>query len=335
MGRWFGYRDKPVPYENLCKIWMLDKTKEYFVEISNSIEELKADLINMYKSKKTPREFGIRVRNESDSLGITDRSKMRTSKKYILSSSLYGEVFETPFISSSNEDVQSNYSLFIEFLKSITLQKEGTRYLANKVKVELIIRLLKQISVHELNQFTYFHKEHIIDFIEKNGYIEFDVGIINGKGENITFTNGVSMNLIERNFDLINESVFRISGNHSKLGGPSDLSLGLTQEQLNQIDEISKKNGKSFLVESRRPIILFYPIKLKVKDSENEQGKEQLESLKIIANKTHDKVKFILGLSIGFPKTNSPKLGSTHTYFINIKSEWMNVMKGIENEDDE
>jgi len=335
MGRWFGYRDRPVSYEKLCKVWMLSSTKNHFIEISNSIEELKADLVEMYKSKKTPKEFGIRVRNESDSLGITDRNKMRNSKKYIHSSSLYGELFETPFIGSSIGETQRNLETFNEFSKNIKFELDGSRYFQKGIKASLIVDFLKNIKIHELNQFTYFNKEHITDFIIKNKYTEFDVGIINGNGDDLIINNNLKLNLIERNFDLINNSVFRISGEHRKLGGPKDVSIGLSKIQLSRIDDISKKNGKSFLVENRSPLIIFYPIKLRIKENNQNYPKEEIERLNKFANKIHEKVKFVLGISIGFPRTSNPIVDSTHTYFINIKSDWWNVMKQLENEEDE
>jgi hypothetical protein len=335
MGRWFGYRDRPFSYENLCKVWMLASTKKHFIEISNSIEELKADLVEMYKSKKTPREFGIRVRNESDSLGITDRNKMRNSKKYIHSSSLYGELFETPFISSSLPDNLSNFDSFIDFSRSIHFEMDGTRYYKKGIQANLIMDLLKKLRVHELNQFTYFHKDHIADFILKNKYTEFDVGIINGKGEDFLISSNLKLKLIERNFDLIHNSVYRISGEHRKLGGPKDVSIGLSEKQLSTIDEMNKNNGKSFLVENRSPVVIFYPIKLRIKENNEHYSREEIDRLNKIAQSTHDKVKFVLGISIGFPKTSNPKFDSTHTYFINIKSDWWNVMKQMENEEDE
>lgn len=335
MGRWFGYRDRPFSYENLCKVWMLDSTKKHFIEISKSIEELKADLVEMYKSKKTPREFGIRVRNESDSLGITDRNKMRNSKKYIHASSLYGELFETPFISLSLNDNLKNFDTFVEFSKTINFEMDGSRYFKKGINVNVIIDLLNKLKIHELNQFTYFHKDHIADFIKKNKYTEFDVGIINGNGEDYLIGGNLNLKLIERNFDLIHDSVLRISGEHRKLGGPKDVSIGLTKMQLSTIDEMNKNNGKSFLIENRSPVLIFYPIKLRIKENNGNYTKEETARLNKLAQSTHEKVKFVLGISIGFPKTSNSKLDSKHTYFINIKSDWWNVMKQMENEEDE
>jgi hypothetical protein len=169
----------------------------------------------------------------------------------------------------------------------------------------------------------------------KHKYTEFDVGIINGKGEDFLISSNLKLKLIERNFDLIHNSVYRISGEHRKLGGPKDVSIGLSEKQLSTIDEMNKNNGKSFLVENRSPVVIFYPIKLRIKENNEHYSREEIDRLNKIAQSTHDKVKFVLGISIGFPKTSNPKFDSTHTYFINIKSDWWNVMKQMENEEDE
>jgi hypothetical protein len=342
MGRWFGYRDKPVPYENLCKIWILKSTEKHFIEISKSINELRTDLKMMYASKKTPKEFGIRVRNESDSLGITDRNKMRNSKKYIYSSSFFGKFLETPFITSSVDQLTNNLKVFRNFVSSVPLQKEKNKIIGKKIPAKFILDFLSKIHVHELNRFIYFDPSVISDFIKNNQYEYFDVGILGGDGDIYSINSNLSINLIERSFDIIDNSVFRISGNHRKLSGPTDFSVGLSKEQIDGIDEISKKNSRGYLIKDRNPLILFFPLKLRIdlekvnKDKNIDfLTKTELAELNKKAIELHKKIEFVLGVSVAFPVNDEALTINNHTYYINISTHWWNLMKELENEEDE
>ena len=74
MGRWFGYRPN---YDDLCKVWM--SNENIYKEISEATSELKRDIKHMRELGKTPLEFGLRVRNDEQTLMITARNKMRTA----------------------------------------------------------------------------------------------------------------------------------------------------------------------------------------------------------------------------------------------------------------
>jgi hypothetical protein len=78
MGRWFGYR---TGYERLCRIHATTDMLEDFQEISNAVEELRADLIRMERMGRSPNDFGLRVRQSPTGIAITAANKMRTAKK--------------------------------------------------------------------------------------------------------------------------------------------------------------------------------------------------------------------------------------------------------------
>jgi len=325
MGRWFGYRDKPIPYEDLCLIWMLDKTKEYFKEISTSINELKTDIKKMVDSKKPPTEFGIRVRNESDTLGITNVNKMRTSKKYVYNLDYFGNVLETPFIDFDSTKINQNMIQFNNFFEKLTLNQVGSnRILSKNLNTNEIIELLKGLHIHEANQFNYFDKDHLITFILSQSFPHFDVGVIGGDGIEFKLKDQFNVNLIERSFDIFDTNAIRISGSHRKIGGPSDTKLGLPDE-LEHLTGNLKANNKKYLVEGRNPLLLFYPIQLKVTNidlqSQSEKGKEVLKELKLGSNH------FLVGIAIAFPNNSALTKKREIIYMINRKTSWFNAMK--------
>ena len=91
MGRWFGYRDG---YSDLVRIYMTETSYSYYKEISLSISQLKDDIKRMGKQGKKPEDYGIRVRNNSEDLGITAPNKMRNTLSKVDRKSFYGNLFE-------------------------------------------------------------------------------------------------------------------------------------------------------------------------------------------------------------------------------------------------
>ncbi|WP_100644074.1 Z1 domain-containing protein [Alteromonas facilis] len=77
LGRWFGYR---LGHESLCRIHLTEEMISHFEEVSESVEELREDLIRMEKLKKAPIEFGLKVRESPTGIAITAANKMRTAE---------------------------------------------------------------------------------------------------------------------------------------------------------------------------------------------------------------------------------------------------------------
>ncbi|MDZ4195753.1 MAG: Z1 domain-containing protein, partial [Candidatus Izemoplasmatales bacterium] len=218
MGRWFGYRNKPKDYDDLCRVWMLEQTKSYFEDITNSIISLKSDIKSMILSKKGPIDFGIRVRNESDKLGITDRNKMRSAKKYVYTYDLYGQVLETPFVDSDDSKIRHNMLVIEKFLNEVKLTKEKKHVISKSLSKLIVLNLLKDLFIHEANRITYFEKDSILDFLLSSEFKYFDVVMFSGKGRAF-IVNKMSFKSIERSFDMLDDFTIRVSDTHKRLGG--------------------------------------------------------------------------------------------------------------------
>jgi hypothetical protein len=87
MCRWFGYRPG---YKDLCKLFITEESFEWYEFISNAIDELYAELERMSEQKKTPSEFGLKVREHPGSLLITAKQKMNSAHKHTRSLDLAG-----------------------------------------------------------------------------------------------------------------------------------------------------------------------------------------------------------------------------------------------------
>lgn len=168
MGRWFGYRKG---YEDLFQIWTSQTSARWYEEISKSSEDLKADLKDMYDQHLTPKDFGIKVRDNCAELQITASNKMRSSYNLSIQYSFYGNIYDTPYLSLNVEQnsqnlesvqvltsklINSGYKLkFAErtSYKDIDIDNEkygASRYFANVSKEE-IVDFLKTIKCSLVN----------------------------------------------------------------------------------------------------------------------------------------------------------------------------------------
>lgn len=336
MGRWFGYRSKPVDYQDLCRVWMLEATKSYFEEITDSIAELRADFANLVKSNKTPREFGIRVRNESDKLGITAANKMRTSKKYITTYDILGQVLETPFVSAGLDRIEHNEKVINEFVSNYVFYEKDNRQISKNIGVDDIISLIKKLDIHEANLVNYFQKDHLIDVIEKIKYKKFDVFFQSGSGREVTI-GSFKIPLVLRQFDFLTKDVLRINGKHVRVGAPGDTKHGLDQSEIDKIKKSSGDTNAAFLIEGRNPLLIIYPLALKINDKKEEGNPDVEEASKIseYIKYIEEKDKIIYAIALGFPKSNEVVDLGKKIYYINERTNWLDLMKRKDDEEDE
>lgn len=336
MGRWFGYRHKPVEYSDLCKVWMLEQTKEYFEEIAHSINQLKRDFDALQKSNKTPKDFGIRVRNESEKLGITGRNKMRNSKKYVYTDDLFGQVLETPFISSVQSEIIHNMNTISSFLEKISLIYVDKKLYHDNVNADEVTKLLSELNIHEANYINYFQKEQIIEFIKDYGFKSFNLVVFNGDGRKFNIGN-YTIDSIERSFDLLDKHTIRIGGTKRRLGGKQDTRYGLDDSIVKIINQEGSVSNKSYMIEGRNPILMIYPITLKepIITEDPYFSDDELAMMKsIISNQTHKDL-FPIGIGVGFPQNSKQVLKKKKVFYINDRTKWWNLMLDKDNQEDE
>lgn len=116
MGRWFGYRSG---YEDLCRIYMTEQAQGWYEHIALATKELRDEFRRMDELKKSPKDFGLCVRNHDVSLIVTARNKMRSAKTIIREIELTGRLIETTRLFTSSEKVQINFNLMATLFKRL------------------------------------------------------------------------------------------------------------------------------------------------------------------------------------------------------------------------
>lgn len=355
MGRWFGYRPH---YEDLCQVWINKEAVDWYSYISEASEELKKEVRRMQSEQRTPKDFGLCVRSDQAALLVTARNKMRTAQDYTMTISLSGNIVETPFIHLNKDILKANLLLTKRLISNVL--KEGisitygdSKYaLSDKVQLlnvpkEFVIAYLQNFNSHTSN--NNFHTNELVKIISSSKekvFDNWDIVIASGNGEKSINLGGIDIKCVQRSFALRDDlGAFQMSGSKSRLGNRSYAKGGLTVEAAKKVEAGEyaiqmKLYGEKrplnqnvffkpdFLVEPRNPLLVIYPVELKV--PENLGNDEDLN--KEMAAKNIDEP--LIGISVGIPaiKGMEPKI---YQYKINIiKYREIEGIDGPEEEDD-
>lgn len=336
MGRWFGYRKN---YDDLCKIWMTEESISWYEHISEATDELRADIKRYENTGYTPREFGLRVRSDINTLLVTARNKMRTASSLKVSVTLSGEVIETPDIFSDIDKNICNRKAVERLIYDIkdNVRQEPIRKKINttnddeyrntcvykNVKLDKIINLLSEIEVPISN--SLFNIESIRSFLDGykgNELREWDVAFVSGRSDRHYSFENVNINLIKRSFTFKNShKILRMGGAQNRIGGPEHGKLGLSVEQINKYNFKSQRQWFKHI--ERNPLLIIYM----VDPYDNQSDKEKSEQIK----KMYDERKEpLIGFSIGIPQ-----LGDKESKYINYTTNKIHQLLNSDNSYDD
>lgn len=355
MGRWFGYRNN---YDDLCKIWTSKETCGFYKEISDSTEELKKDLRIMHRIHKTPREFGIRVRNESRELQITAANKMRHSYDHEEVENIYGNLFETPYVDANlehQEDNLSNIRTFINNAKNAGYtfdsnfnKEKGARVIRN-IPSKFIANIIAEAQIAPQNKFDKVQMyKHIT---ESFGNSQWDVLFVNGESaQTITLSNDIlPLHVVKRDYSLKDDSILNI-GNRGKLSGTAEGSKVFLKDDniRNKVrDRFDREHSEEYkskelpasawfqylYAEERNPLLSIFIIDLEYKEQSSTNRKKDEGEYK----KTYDH-KLVVGYSLGFPNTHDDSERKNKHYtmnYVGYKKYWETSIEDTEEEIDE
>ncbi len=349
MGRWFGYRKD---YDDLFRIWTHVDSAKWYAEISESTDLLKADMSSMRELEKKPKDFGIRVRNNSNDLSITARNKMRNTTDEYEFSSYFGNMVETPYLSSSVQENKNNYSLIYQLVQQCVddgnffdkVKCAGEHYLIRDVNKLRIVGLIRKISTSKFN--SNFDTRQISDFISDiidASVDKWDVAFMDG---NATEDQSKIVNLFGRKIYkvcrtncILEVGRLRI-GQRGKLGGPSDGIIGITDfndKTAGEIIDAAKTEfriaylnareeefteGRTYpsetwfkFVKDRKPLLIVYFIDVDCCDTEP-------TSVAINKFRTEMDGTPAVGFAIGFPRNDELAVINRKRFKANRKYNW-------------
>ena len=173
MGRWFGYRPG---YEDLCRIFMTDVARSWYEHIANATEELRQEFRKMEALNKSPKDFGLAVRNHPESLIVTARNKMRTSRTVIREIDLTGTLIETTRLFDASQKVSYNLSLANNLLKRLrelndNIKIGGNHLLWENIPFNIIMDFVESFQNHPESNLTdsITVKQYVEDLANEDG----------------------------------------------------------------------------------------------------------------------------------------------------------------------
>ncbi|MCX4376912.1 MAG: Z1 domain-containing protein [Lachnospiraceae bacterium] len=309
MGRWFGYRKG---YEDLFRIWIHKLSAEWYAEISEATRLLKDDMHIMRENEMKPKDFGIRVRNNSAELSITAYNKMRNATDEYEVSSYFGGFIETPYLMFNAKAHKENYYA-VEKLVNVCLDDgmtfdrekliKGTgRYIIRDIPKHNIIALMSQLKISRFSD--KFDTNQIYKFLsmcEDSSIDYFDMAFIEGDPDTEPVKIGErSIYPVKRNHCVVDSVTDRLGvGRRGKLAGTLDGKAGIADFNGKTADEIINKakddycvwykkvNGIEFdrsrsfpsdmwfkFIKDRKPIILVYFIEVGIDPQDSTQEKQ-------------------------------------------------------------
>ncbi|GEA30322.1 Z1 domain-containing protein [Clostridium diolis] len=325
MGRWFGYRKN---YEDLCRIWMSDESIEWYEHISMATDELRREVKRYENSGLTPKDFGLRVRSDINSLIVTARNKMRTASSMVVSIALSGEVIETPNIFNSvnkNDNNLNTINNFKKDMKQEKIVKYGKKNYGYKdVKKENIINLIKKFEISLLN--NAFDVESVTEFLQQyegNELDKWDVVFLSGEsGKTYKIDHSIETHLVERSFSVEKDGkILRMSGKKNRLGSAGDGRYGLSDLQIEEVKKLHsmESDGKKSISQkyyfqsvNRKPLLLIYMISLKDATGENSEIIEKFNNTPLV------------GLGMGIPKLKNSSTKFAKYTINKIQQELLN-----------
>ena len=183
MGRWFGYRPG---YVDLCRIFTSDELKRWYKHITIASEEMRRDFDYMFLLKKTPKEFGLKVRTHPGVLKITAANKFRYKKIMYLSYS--GELEQTYQFKIDRNKFKNNFDAVNDLLSALGKQVEKPLNEINKKQefvwkkennFNLITTFLQRYKIGE----EVIDNSKIVDYINaqtiKGNLINWTVALVN------------------------------------------------------------------------------------------------------------------------------------------------------------
>jgi hypothetical protein len=184
MARWFGYRDG---FQDLCRLWIGEKTAADYRFVGAAIQELREDLGHMHRNNMTPRDFGLAVQQHPESLLITARNKMKDTVQWEKEVNLLGRNLETRKLSADPEAHRKNFAA-TQALVAAALAKgcgtdetvRGYTRLRNVPK-ELVADLLRTYKAADDDIFfTGTGLQNMIRASQGEKFQSWDVTFING-----------------------------------------------------------------------------------------------------------------------------------------------------------
>lgn len=278
MGRWFGYRPG---YSDLCRVYTTPTLYAAFREIALAMEDLRADLDLMADTKKTPLEFGLRVRTPQDGLVITSANKIRRGDPVqVRFADSIIQTLEIPRRGDQAVENRAAVRTLIEELGTAQRKVRGENsphYLWHNVGVDKVLEFLSRYEAFSTPSFftrCTAIRNYIRQQVEKGELTGWTVAVVSKRSSPRQVRLGAyDVNLVERGKDSTPapEDRLRMRG----VVGSEEEALDLSKAEYDVADAARASKADDApkfreTVRNQRPasrgLLLIYPLKVRGED---------------------------------------------------------------------
>lgn len=312
MGRWFGYQ---TGYEDLFKVWIVEDAVDWYGSITNATNELKEEIRRMNRLQLTPRDFGLKVRQDPSSLLVTARNKMRTATPVTLPVAVSGHLLETPRLKSDPAVLEANERVLRRFVSTLDRSDHVTRFnghLWSDIDKERVGELLRTFETHPWH--LAFQGAALAKYIGRDRDLAlWDVYLANGSSHaQYRFMDRRGESIVvhpERRKIKAVADMLMISGTKLRVGAGGIARAGLSDSEILAAERAfkdGKPEGKNvpdseFLMPGRKPLLMLH-----VLESEPISGGES----------EHPIPTNLFAIGVGLPRDDRPD--RTAQYMVNI-----------------
>ena len=333
MGRWFGYRPH---YDDLVKVWLTEEMIDWYGQITRASAELKEEIAKMRNAHQTPRDFGLRVRQDPGALIVTARNKMRTAGDIVCPITVSGQILETPRLKASPEILEENERVFKAFVRD--LAKNGERVEGEEraqgylfwqhVPGDAIAQLLGNFDTHP-RHLSYNGPALSEVVAAKEWKVGWDVVLVN-RGDGAAYPGGLACgseilptDCTEKRKILADQRMLSVSGTKVRVGRGGLTRIGLSKAQIAAVqNEFRKENRKkqvpdrAYLIEDRPPILMLHVLQAEYEGTPRP-----------------DLPAFLFALGVGFPRAEYET--TTAKYKVNLVElrKWADIPDEFDEEE--
>lgn len=307
MGRWFGFREG---YEDLTRIYTTSELTRWFSDLADVEQSLREDMRIYKELHLSPLEVGMRVKAHPI-MKVTGPSKRRFAQENIVSKSYSGLSSQTILFPFGNPELlasqaEHNYAVVKEFISQFgDCEFDKNRPIWYGISAEKIIDFLGKFNVVQNSH--RFSSELMIPYIresnESGELVKWNVAICS-RGSFSEEMGDVDWGLKNIKINQINRSRILETDTVKAIVSPGDETMGLSLEELNNVNEysreknISKNRAARQIRSPSEGLILLYPISKY--SGPNKEGNRR----PLYKNTQDHYAKNLIGVAISFPYSN-------------------------------
>lgn len=344
MGRWFGYRPG---YEKLCRIHATEGMLGHFREVSDSVEELRDDLVRMERMGLTPDKFGLKVRQSPTGIAITAANKMRAAKPLLMALDLSVrhlqayELFNDDEINRKHFDAVNSLVVILNSNFSDRRVSDESAFVWVSIPVSVVMELLKKFKLPQM-EFAFGNEESslALDYISDRATSElskWDIAIPFRKTGSFKFpldVKGAEDVFIRQRYSGVPKSddpdVVKVTEKNIVAdAAPKDLMYGERGDVLDaKIKQLRKEDPelsseKTCLLSRGRPLLVIHLFDFKL-DDQRADGKTL----------NFENGSPIVTLSLAFPETNTQPMPREYAISVRMTQLLKQQMEEAQTDED-